>query len=96
MTNLRFNRDTKTSASSRNEIVKLNRKSRVKKIKKDKILAFRDSSMFKESRAFVFESESQSKSKSQFESKSQRFVIDSCQNDDSETIKKKKNTFSKT
>jgi hypothetical protein len=71
MTNLRLNRDTKASASSRNEIVKLDLKSRVKKIDKDKVLASRDSSMSKKLRAFVSESESQS------ESKSQRFVIDS-------------------
>jgi hypothetical protein len=70
MTNLRFNRDTKASAFSRNEIVKRDRKSRVKKIDKDKIFAFRDSSMFKKLRTFVFEF------KSQFESKFQRFVID--------------------
>jgi hypothetical protein len=77
MTNLRLNRDMKTFVSSRNEIVKLDRKSRVKKINKDKVSAFRDSSMFKKFRAFVFEFESQFESKSQSESKSQRFVIDS-------------------
>ncbi len=77
MTNLRFNRDTKVFVFSRNEIVKRDRKFRVKKINKDKIFAFRDSSMFKKSRAFVFKFESQSESKSQFKSKSQRFMIDS-------------------
>jgi hypothetical protein len=47
MTNLRLNRDTKSFASFRDEIVKRDRKFRVKKIDKNKISAFRDSSMFK-------------------------------------------------
>jgi hypothetical protein len=71
MTNLRLNRDTKAFASFRNEIVKLDRKLRVKKINKDKVFASRDSSMSKKLRVLVLESESQS------ESKSQRSVIDS-------------------
>jgi hypothetical protein len=71
MTNLRLNRDTKASAFFRDEIVKRDRKSRVKKIDKNKISAFRDSSMSKKLSAFVFESEFQR------ESKFQRFVIDS-------------------
>jgi hypothetical protein len=73
MTNLRFNRDTKASAFFRNEINKFVRKSRVKKRNKDKISAFRDSSMrdSRSSRDFVFEFESQSESSSQFE-----FVVD--------------------
>jgi sensor histidine kinase YesM len=74
MTNLRLNRDTKASAFFRNEIDKFVRKSRVKKKNKDKIFAFRDSSM-RDSRSlrdFVSESESQFKSSSQFE-----FVVDS-------------------
>jgi hypothetical protein len=61
MTNLQFNRDTKTSAFFRNEIDKFVRKSRVKKKNKDKIAALRDSSM-RDSQSFrdsVFESESQ-------------------------------------
>jgi hypothetical protein len=45
MTNLRLNRDTKTFAFFRNEIDKLDRKSRVKKTNKDKIAALRNSSM---------------------------------------------------
>jgi hypothetical protein len=77
MTNLRFNRDTKVFASSRNEIVKRDRKFRAQKINKDKVFVSRDSSMLKKLRAFAFESEYQRQSKSQFESKSQRFVIDS-------------------
>jgi hypothetical protein len=77
MRNLRFNRDTKAFASSRNEIVKRDRKSRVQKMNKDKIFAFRDSSMLKKSRVLAFEFEFQSESKSQSESKFQRFVIDS-------------------
>jgi hypothetical protein len=74
MTNLRFNRDTKASASSRNEIDKFVRKSRVKKKDKDKISAFRDSSMrdSRSSRDLVFESESQSESSFQF-----KFAVDS-------------------
>ncbi len=71
---LRFNRDTKASALFRNEIDKFVRKSRVKKRDKDKISAFRDSSM-RDSRSlrdFVFESESQSESSSQSE-----FAVDS-------------------
>ncbi len=66
MTNLRLNRDIKTFFLSRNEIDKLERKSRVKKIDKDKISEFRDLSM-RDSRSFrnlVFESESQSESQS--------------------------------
>jgi K+-sensing histidine kinase KdpD len=66
---LRFNRNTKASASFRNEIDKLDRKFRVKKKDKDKISALRDSSMrdSRSSRDFVFESESQSESSSQSE-----------------------------
>jgi hypothetical protein len=71
MTNLRFNRDTKIFTFFRNEIVKRDRKSRAQKMNKDKILAFWDSSMLKKSRALALEFERQ------FESKSQRFVIDS-------------------
>jgi sensor histidine kinase YesM len=66
---LRLNRDTKAFAFFRNEIDKFVRKSRVKKRDKDKIFAFRDSSM-RDSRLFrdfVFESESQFESSSQFE-----------------------------
>jgi hypothetical protein len=73
MTNLRLNRDTKASVSFRDDVVKRDRKSRVK-IDKDKISASRDSSI-RDSRSFcdfVFESESQSESQSQFE-----FVVDS-------------------
>ncbi len=57
----RFNRDTKAFVFFRNEINKLDRKSRVKKKNKDKISAFRDSSMrdSESSHDFVFESESQ-------------------------------------
>ncbi len=77
MTKLRLNRDTKTFAFFRNEIVKRDRKSRVQKINKNKTFAFRDSWMLKKSRALAFESESQRQSKFQFESKFQRFVIDS-------------------
>jgi hypothetical protein len=77
MTNLRFNRDTKASALFRNEIDKLVRKSRVKKKNKDKISAFRDSSM-RDSRSFrdsVFEFESQFESSSQFELVVDSFII---------------------
>jgi hypothetical protein len=77
MTNLRFNRDAKTFVSFRNEIDKLVRKSRVKKKNKDKVSAFRDSSM-RDSRSFrdfVFESESQSESSSQFEFVVNSFII---------------------
>jgi hypothetical protein len=70
MTNLRLNRDTKASASLRDEIVKRDRKSRVKKIDKNKISAFRNSSMFKKLESKL---ESQRESKSQFDS---QFVID--------------------
>jgi DNA-binding transcriptional regulator YbjK len=78
MINLRFNRDIKVSASSRDEIVKRDRKSRAKKIDKSKISAFRNSSMRKKSSALESESERESNSQSvQFESQSQRFVIDS-------------------
>jgi hypothetical protein len=77
---LRLNRDTKAFASSRNEIDKFVRKSRVKKRNKDKISAFRDSSM-RDSRSlrdFVSESESQRESESQSESSSQfELVVDS-------------------
>jgi hypothetical protein len=74
MTNLRLNRDTKAFAFFRNEIDKLVRKSSVKKRDKDKIFAFRDSSMrdSRSSRDFVFESESQFESSFQIE-----FVVDS-------------------
>jgi hypothetical protein len=75
MINLRLNRDTKASAFLRDEIVKRDRKFRVKKIDKNKISAFRNSSMFKKLSAF--ESESQCESKSESESQSERFVIDS-------------------
>jgi hypothetical protein len=64
MTNLSLNRDTKASAFFRNEIVKRDRKSHVKKINKNKASALRDSSMFTKLHAFV--------SQSQFE-----FVVDS-------------------
>jgi hypothetical protein len=78
MTNLRFNRDTKASAFLRDEIVKRDRKSRVKKIDKSKIFAFRNSSMFKKFSAleFEFERESKSQFESQFKSQFERFVID--------------------
>ncbi len=61
MTNLRFKRDTKAFAFSRNEIDKSNRKFRVKKTNKDKVFALRDSSMHdsRSSRDLVFESKSQ-------------------------------------
>ncbi len=72
MTNLRLNRYTKTSASSCNEIVKRDRKSRVKKINEDKVSASRNSSMFTKFRAFVSEFEFQFDSQSQSE-----FVVDS-------------------
>jgi hypothetical protein len=74
MTNLRLNRDTKISAYSRNEIDKLDCKSRVIKTNKDKIAALRDSSMrdSRSSRDFVLESKSQFESQFQFE-----FVVDS-------------------
>ncbi len=77
MTNLRFNRDAKASALFRNEIDKFVRKFRVKKKNKDKISAFRDSSM-RDSRSFrdfVSESESQSESSSQFEFAVDSFII---------------------
>jgi hypothetical protein len=78
MINLRLNRDTKASAFFRDEIVKRDRKSRVKKIDKNKILAFRDSSMFKEFSALESESERESNLQSaQSEFQSERFVIDS-------------------
>jgi hypothetical protein len=77
MTNLQLNRDTKAFALSRNEIDKLVRKSRVKKKDKDKISAFRDSSMrdSRSSRDFVLESESQSESSFQFELVVDSFII---------------------
>jgi hypothetical protein len=61
---LQLNHDTKVFVFFRNEIDKLDRKSRVKKKDKDKISAFRDSSMrdSRSSRDFMFESESQSES----------------------------------
>jgi hypothetical protein len=74
---LRLNRDTKASALSRNEIDKFVRKSRVKKRNKNKISAFRDSSM-RDSRSFrdfVFEFESQSESSSQFELVVDSFIV---------------------
>jgi hypothetical protein len=77
MTNLRFNRDAKASVFFRNEIDKFVRKSRVKKKDKDKISAFRDSSM-RDSRSlrdFMFESESQSESSFQFELVVDSFII---------------------
>jgi hypothetical protein len=77
MMNLQLNHNTKVFAFFRNEIVKRDRKSRVKKINKDKVSVLRNSSMFKKLRAFMCESESQSESKYQSESKSQRFVINS-------------------
>jgi hypothetical protein len=69
MMTFRLNRDTKISVFFRNEIDKFDRKSRVKKKDKNKIFAFRDSSMrdSRSSRDFVFESESQSESLSQSE-----------------------------
>jgi hypothetical protein len=75
MINLRLNRDTKAFASFRDEIVKRDRKSRVKKIDKSKTSAFRDSSMFKKLSALEFEFERESNLQS--ESQSERFVIDS-------------------
>jgi hypothetical protein len=85
MINLRLNRDIKASASLRDEIVKRDRKSRVKKIDKSKISASRNSSMRKELFALESESERESNSQSaqsdsqfaQSESQSQRSVIDS-------------------
>jgi hypothetical protein len=77
MTNLRFNRDTKASAFFRNEVDKFVRKSRVKRENKNKISAFRDSSM-RDSRSlrdFVSESESQSESSSQSELAVDSFII---------------------
>jgi hypothetical protein len=71
MTNLRFNRDAKASAFSRNEIDKLVRKSRVKKKNKDKISALREQSM-RDSRSFR---DSVSKSESQFELVVDSFII---------------------
>ncbi len=65
MTNLRFNRDTKIFVFFRDEIIKRDRKLRVK-IDKNKIFTFRDSSM-RDSRLFrdfVFEFKSQFKSQS--------------------------------
>jgi hypothetical protein len=81
MINLRLNHDTKASASSRDEIVKRDRKSRVKKIDKNKIFALRDSSMSRESFTLEFKSERESNLQSaqfecQSESQSERFVID--------------------
>jgi hypothetical protein len=76
MTNLRLNRDTKTFVSFRDEIVKRDRKLRVK-IDKNKISAFRDSSL-RDSRSlrdFVFKSESQSESQSQFELAADSFIV---------------------
>jgi hypothetical protein len=77
MTNLRLNRDTKASASSRNEIDKFVRKSRVKKKDKDKISALRDSSMRdpRSSRDSVSEPESQSESSSQSELAVDSFTV---------------------
>ncbi len=74
---LRLNRDTKASAFFRNEIDKLVRKSRVKKKDKNKISAFRDSSMrdSRSSRDFVFESEFQSESSFQFELVVDSFIV---------------------
>jgi hypothetical protein len=76
MTNLRFNRDTKASASFRDDVVKRDRKSRVK-IDKDKISAFRDSSMrdSRSSRDSVPESESQSESQSQSKLAADSFTV---------------------
>jgi uncharacterized membrane protein (DUF106 family) len=70
MINLRLNRDTKVFASSRDEIVKHDRKSRVKKIDKNKISALRDSSMSRK-----LESESQSESQSQSELAADSFTV---------------------
>jgi hypothetical protein len=77
MTNLRFYRDAKIFAFSRNEIDKLVRKSRVKKKDKDKISAFRDSSMrdSRSSRDSMFESEFQFETSSQFELAVDSFII---------------------
>jgi hypothetical protein len=77
MTNLRLNRDAKASASSRNEIDKFVRKSRVKKKDKDKISALRDSSMRdpRSSRDSVSEPESQSEPSSQSELAVDSFII---------------------
>jgi hypothetical protein len=74
MMTFRFNRDTKAFIFFRNEIDKFDRKSRIKKKNKNKISAFRDSSMrdFRSFHDFVLESESQSESSFQF-----KFVVDS-------------------
>jgi hypothetical protein len=74
---LRLNRDTKNFVFFRNEIDKLDRKSRVKKKNKDKISAFRDLSMrdSRSSRDFVSKSESQSESSSQFELVVDSFIV---------------------
>jgi hypothetical protein len=76
MTNLRLNRDTKISVFFRDEIVKRDRKSRVK-IDKNKISASRDSSMhdFESFHDFVFEFESQSEFQSQFEFAADSFIV---------------------
>jgi hypothetical protein len=71
MTNLRLNHDAKASAFFRNEIDKFVRKSRVKKKDKDKISAFRDSSM-RDSRSLR---DSVSESESQFEFAVDSFII---------------------
>jgi ABC-type multidrug transport system fused ATPase/permease subunit len=72
MTNLRFNRDTKAFVSSRDDVFKLDRKSRVKKTNKNKIAALRVS--------FVRDSRQFSASTSEFESsqsESQQLVVNS-------------------
>jgi hypothetical protein len=76
MTNLRLNRDTKAFVSSRDEIVKRDRKLRVK-IDKNKISASRDSSMrdFRSSRDSVFEFEFQFESQSQSEFAVDSFIV---------------------
>jgi hypothetical protein len=76
MTSLRLNRDTKVSAFFRDDVVKCDRKLRVK-IDKNKISAFRDSSM-RDSRSLrdsVFESESQFEFQSQFELAVDSFIV---------------------
>ncbi len=77
MTNLQFNRYTKIFAFFRNEIDKFDRKSRVKKTNKNKVSAFRESSM-RDSRSFrdfVFKFESQSDFQFQFEFVVNSFIV---------------------
>jgi hypothetical protein len=74
---LKFNSTRKFLFFFRNEIDKLDRKSRVKKTNKDKISAFRNSSM-RDSRLFrdfIFKSESQSEFQFQFELIVNSFIV---------------------